>query len=109
MDEREARVARNESISREINEELEDAQASAGAPTFLRLVCECGQQQCDRLLALTIPEYEQIRDDPRRFAVAKEHVLPDVELIVRETERFTVVEKREGTPALVAEELDPRD
>jgi hypothetical protein len=109
MDEREARVARNESISREINEQLEDAQASAGSETFLRLVCECGQQQCDQLLALTVHEYEEIRDDPRRFAVARDHVLPDVELVVRETERFTVVEKREGTPALVAEELDPRD
>ena len=108
MDEREARVARNESISREINEELEDAQASAGAETFLRLVCECGHEQCNRLLALTIREYEQIREDPRRFAVAKEHVMPDVELVVRETNRFTVVEKRPGTPAVVAEELDPR-
>jgi hypothetical protein len=108
MDEREERIARNESIARKINEELEDAQASAGAETFLRLVCECGREQCDRLLALSVHEYEQIRDDPRRFAVAKEHVLPDVELVVRETERFTVVEKREGTPAVVSEELDPR-
>jgi 5-bromo-4-chloroindolyl phosphate hydrolysis protein len=108
MDEREARVARNESISREINEELEDAQASAGAKTFLRLACECGHEQCNRLLALTIREYEQIREDPRRFAVAKEHVMPDVELVVRDTNRFTVVEKRPGTPAVVAEELDPR-
>ena len=109
MDEREARAARNESISREINEGLEDAQASAGAPTFLRLVCECGQQQCDHLLALTLHEYEELREDPRRFAVARDHDRPEVELVVRETERFTVVEKREGTPAVVAEELDPRD
>jgi hypothetical protein len=109
MDDREARVARNESISREINEELEDAQASASPEKLLRLVCECGQQQCDRLLALTTREYEEIRTDPRRFAVAKEHVMPDVELIVGETERFTIVQKREGTPAVVAETLDPRD
>ena len=109
MDERKAQVARNESISREINEQLEDAQASAGAPRFLRLVCECGQPQCAHLLALTVHEYEELRNDPRRFAVARDHVLPDVELVVRQTERFTVVEKREGTPALVAEELDPRD
>jgi hypothetical protein len=35
--------------------------------------------------------------------------MPDVELILRETDRFTVVQKREGTPAVVAEALDPRD
>jgi hypothetical protein len=32
-----------------------------------------------------------------------------VERIVTETERYTVVVKREGTPAAVAEASDPRD
>jgi hypothetical protein len=110
MDDRKARVARNESISREINEGLEEAQRSTSAGgSYLRMVCECGRQDCDRLLALTIREYEEIRSDARRFAVAGEHVMPDVELILRQTDRFTVVQKREGTPAVVAEALDPRD
>ena len=39
----------------------------------------------------------------------KDHVIPDVEQVVAETERFAVVEKREGTAAVVAEESDPRD
>jgi hypothetical protein len=34
--------------------------------------------------------------------------MPDVEIVVSDTERFTVVEKREGTPARVVEALDPR-
>ncbi|TMK53874.1 MAG: hypothetical protein E6G66_00755 [Actinobacteria bacterium] len=109
MDDRKARVARNESISREINEGLEEAQASTSTERSLRLVCECGRPDCDRLLALTIREYEEIRADPRQFAVATGHVMAEVELIVRETERFTVVQKREGTPAAVTEALDPRD
>ena len=109
MDDRKARVARNESISREINEGLEEAQASTSTERSLRLVCECGQPHCDRLLALTLREYEELRSDPRQFAVAKGHVIAEVELVVRETERFTVVQKREGTPAAVAEALDPRD
>jgi hypothetical protein len=34
--------------------------------------------------------------------------VPDVEVIVEETDRFVVVRKREGTPAEIAEEEDPR-
>jgi len=37
-----------------------------------------------------------------------EHVMPDVEEVLSENDRFTVVQKREGTPAAVAEALDPR-
>jgi hypothetical protein len=36
------------------------------------------------------------------------HVSPDVEEPVRTDERFVVVRKREGTPAAIAEEEDPR-
>jgi hypothetical protein len=37
-----------------------------------------------------------------------DHVVPDAELVLEEHERFVVVEKREGTPAEVAEAKDPR-
>ena len=57
---------------------------------------------------MSIAEYEKVRQDPRTFAVWKAHVTPDVEYIVAETDRYTVVRKREGTPAAVAEETDPR-
>lgn len=105
---REERVARNESISREINDGIEGAHASTSSDSHVRMVCECGQDECDRLIAITIREYEQIRSDPRSFAVMKGHVMPDVEEVLSENDRFTVVRKREGTPAEVAEELDPR-
>jgi hypothetical protein len=108
MTNREERVARNESISREINGGIEEAHASNSSDGHVRMVCECGQRECDRLIAITISEYEQIRSQPRRFAVMKEHVMPDVEEVLSENDRFTVVQKREGTPAAVAEELDPR-
>ena len=49
-----------------------------------------------------------VRTDPRRFAVARGHVMADVERVVAETDRYAVVAKREGTPAAVAMEEDPR-
>jgi hypothetical protein len=105
---REERVARNESVSREINEAIEDAKSDAPSEDYLRIVCECGRPDCNDLLAITHAEYQDVRSDPRRFAVQKDHARSDIESVVSETDRFTVVQKREGTPAEVAEALDPR-
>jgi hypothetical protein len=40
--------------------------------------------------------------------VLRDHVVPDAELVLEEHERFVVVVKREGTPAEVAQQQDPR-
>lgn len=107
MSEREARVAKNETTSREINEKIEQAHARS-PDDYFRILCECGRADCERVIAIAIPEYEELRSDARQFAVVRSHVMPDVEDVVRETERFTVVQKHEGTPARIAEEDDPR-
>jgi hypothetical protein len=49
-----------------------------------------------------------VRADPLQFAVTRDHVMADVERVVAETDRYAVVAKREGTPAAVAIEEDPR-
>jgi hypothetical protein len=105
---REERGARNESTTREINEDIEQAHQAASTPDHVRMVCECGRLECDRVIAITIAEYESVRADPRRFVVARDHVIADVERVVAETDRYAVVAKRQGTPAAVAIEEDPR-
>jgi len=105
---REERVARNESTTREINEDIEQAHEAAPVEGPVRVLCECGREECDRLIAMTLAEYESVRADPRRFAVVRDHVLAEVEQVVAETDRYTVVAKREGTPAAVAVQEDPR-
>ena len=101
------RAAQNESASREINERLEEAHE--GEPDrYVRMVCECGRETCDRVIAITVAEYEQVRGDPRQFAVMRDHVMQDIERVVETTDRFAVVSKRNGTPAEVAIEEDPR-
>src|SRR5947207_3191390 len=108
MSSREERVARNESTTREINEGIEQAHESASREGPVRMLCECGRDDCDRLIAITIAEYEQLRTDGRRFVVAADHVIPDMEGVVSETDRYVVVAKREGTPAAIATEENPR-
>ncbi len=108
MSGREERVARNEATSREINEGIEQGHRGAVPTDHVRMVCECGLEDCDRLVAISIAEYEQVRSDPRQFAVVRDHIKEDMEQVVSETDRFVVVQKREGTPAKVATEEDPR-
>ena len=108
MSSREERVARNETTTRQINEQIEQAHQEAPTQGHVRVLCECGQQDCDRLIAMTLAEYEAVRADPRQFAVAHDHVLAEVEQGVAETGRYAVGAKREGTPATVAVEEDPR-
>jgi hypothetical protein len=102
------RVARNEATTRAINEQIEQAHEAAPPEGHVRVLCECGREECDRVIAMTLAEYESVRADPRRFAVARDHVLADVEQVVTETDRYALVAEREGTPAAVAVEEDPR-
>jgi hypothetical protein len=105
---REERIARNEVTAREINEQIEQGHAGAPMEQQVRVLCECGWLDCDRVVAITIAEYEAVRADPRQFAVVRDHVMPDVEEVLAETDRYAVVSKREGTPAAVAIREDPR-
>jgi len=109
MTRREERVAKNEAAAREINEKLEAAQAGDEEHKYLRVVCECGRDSCDDMIAITIDEYEGLRSEPTHFAVRRDHVMDDVERIVQETDRFVVVAKREGDAARIAVEEDPRN
>jgi hypothetical protein len=105
---REERIARNEASGRGINEQIEQAHGSPPPDRFIRIVCECGYENCDRYIEVTMDEYQRIRNDPRQFCVVKDHVIQDVEKTVLEADRFTVVAKREGTAAEVAIRTNPR-
>jgi len=109
MTEREKLIAKNEAIARGINEGIEEAMASLTPEGHTRMVCECGRLDCELLIAITVSEYEEARRDARRFVVVTDHVSSDVERVIEETDRYTVVEKRDGTPSQIAEASDPRD
>lgn len=107
MSSREERVAKNEATSREINEQIQDAHEERPPSRFLRVVCECGFATCERVVAITAEEYAQLRSEPNRYAVVREHVIPDVEQTISETDRFSVVAKREGIPTAAPTDEDP--
>src|SRR3954453_22169299 len=94
------RVAMNEATFRKVNEGMEAGQDPQGLLTFF---CECGRLGCNKLIQLTRAEYEDLRSNPRTFAVLDGHQIPEVEDVVGRTERYIVVEKAGHPEAEVVE------
>jgi len=104
-----ARAAKNESVFRELNEQLGGA-ASTTAPSGVRgFVCECADISCTEVLAVPLRAYEGVRRDPQRFLVAPgdEHVDATIERVVDRQPGYWIVEKL-GVAGDVAEAFDPR-
>ena len=99
------RVAMNEATFRDVNEGMEAGQDPSG---LLRFVCECGRLYCTELIQLTHEEYEDLRRNPRRFAIVDGHEILEAEEIVERHDRYLVVEKRGDPEAEIVEHTDPR-
>ena len=102
---REDRLARNETLFREVNERIEEV--SSQEEDRIDFLCECGVEQCKDPIALTIAEYERLRTDPTTFGVAPGHSIESIEDVVSKTERFHVVRKQPGEQD-IARSTDPR-
>jgi hypothetical protein len=100
---------RNEALFREVNERIEDVGTTL-VPDDQRMefLCECDDRDCVEKVSATRAEYEAIRAVGTHFVVLPGHEDPGVEHVVRQTDRFLVVEK-EGEAAHEAEESDPRE
>ena len=108
MEGRVERVARNEDHHRDLNEPIEDSYESHAVDWHMDIVCECGREDCDVFLKVTKAEYEDVRSHARQFIIFAEHFNPEADELVFEGGRFTVVAKREGEPAEIARQTDPR-
>lgn len=107
MSDRELRIAANESRFRVLNEGIEHARSELpdSAASF---VCECGRDDCEEPIPLTLDQYEQVRTDPRHFALKPGHEIEEFETVIERHERFVVVEKDTDQAADLVERQDPR-
>ena len=102
--------ATNQTIFREMNEWTEegnDARLGMG-PRVDAYLCECSDRRCSEPILLTRVEYELIRAEADRFAIALNHENPEIDRIVEENERFATVDKFHGGPRRIARETYPR-
>ena len=108
MDARQERLARNEALFRDVNERvLAIASAHGNDDHIYEFYCECSNGDCTFQLQATLAEYEAVRADSTHFIVAPQHEMPEIESVIQRNERWWVVEK-EGEPAELVDELDPR-
>jgi len=102
--------ATNETIFREMNEwtrEDEHQRGDGGRGKDIYL-CECGDRTCTAPILLTPKEYEAVRREPTWFAIALNHENPELDSVLVEYERYTVVDKSFGPGAKLARASDPR-
>ena len=104
---REERVVQNEVVARGVNESIQKFDTRPDS-SFIHVACECGLEDCGRVLAITRPVYERVRSDPRQFVILPAHLITDVEDVVEESDTFLIVAKRQGTPEDIAIRTDPR-
>jgi hypothetical protein len=109
MLERTIRIAANEAVFREVNEQREQLNAGGTRQARLEVICECGSGSCSEPISVRIDNYEMVRSHSTWFIVKPGHQIEDVENVVEWHEAFYVVEKRAGSAAALVEELDPRD
>ena len=97
------RLARNQSLFREVNERIE---RTAGDREAVEFVCECSDTDCISTVALKVDEYERVRSTSTWFFVKSGHDIPEIERVVSQSDGYAVVEKLVAIE--FAEEADPR-
>jgi hypothetical protein len=99
------RLARNQTLFREVNERL---LTLSNGPRSDRIdfLCECSRVECAETIPLTLEEYNEVRSDPKTFAVVPGHETLEVEDVVGTKSRFVVVRKKNGSSFAI--ETDPR-
>jgi hypothetical protein len=109
VNEREARIGRNEALFREVNERIEAIHEALGRDVeTAEFVCECGRASCAEHITMPLVQYESVRADPTTFAVITGHDEPDVEVVVERRGAYDVVRKLPGEPSELAARESPR-
>jgi hypothetical protein len=106
-EERQERLAKNESLFRALNENIRSLASKLGPGGPYEFICECSTSGCFERLSLTLEEYERVRQDGTHFLLADGHEDIEIEQVIAHNPAYVVVEK-DGVAGLVAEDDDPR-
>jgi hypothetical protein len=95
MDERDKRIAKNETVLRATNREMERADQAEGATLgeLIEVLCECGRQGCGGVITMTVADYDAAHSQADRFVVLRGHESTEIEKVVEERAGYVVVDK----------------
>ena len=95
VDPRLERVAKNESLFRAVNQQIEHITSELGEDDSaeIEVLCECGREGCDSLISLPAGEYDRVHFQLDRFVLAPGHATSEIENVVEEHDGWIVVDK----------------
>ena len=102
LDERKRRIGENEGIFRRVNEMVRPVE-----PTWMTILCECGEQACREQLVIAQEQYARVREDSTLFVLRPGHDIAATEHVVSKHVEFWIVRKDPGVPAELARATDP--
>ena len=88
------RLARRQTLFREVNERIEELADSTDKS--MEILCECSDTECLATLEVGKEDYERVRSVPTWFAIERGHEIPEIERVVEEFDGYAVVEKIVG-------------
>jgi hypothetical protein len=107
MTERELKIARTESLFRDVNERIAETSERFAADEA-EFMCECSDPACAERLEVPLEVYEDVRADATTFLLNPDHVEADVEKIVRRRSGYAIVKKVDEAVARIVRQLNPR-
>jgi hypothetical protein len=82
MEEPEVRIAKTESLFRDVNERIAES-AQGFDSDDAAFVCECGDPDCTERVEAPLEAYEAVRSDGTQFLLAPGHEDDRIERVVR--------------------------
>lgn len=101
------RIAKTESLFRNVNEGIREASERLDSEVG-DFICECGDSTCTEHVRVPLEEYERVRGHATRFVVRPGHVKGPIERVVEQERHYTVIEKLDRVVARIAKRLNPR-
>ncbi|HEX7260135.1 MAG TPA: hypothetical protein VF272_04360 [Candidatus Saccharimonadia bacterium] len=108
----ERKLAENELIFKKHNERIKRgveklvAQSKVDDLT-LNLFCECSNEKCQKMVAVSTSDYDRVHRNNRYFIVLRGHENMQVEKVIEKNSHFSVVEKLITPPATTGMQLNP--
>jgi len=106
----EERIARNDSIFRDANEQINASAKVHGTDEAqaVPFICECADEHCTTIVPLSLGEYEGVRTDSRQFLTSFGHERFEGIVEIVSTNHHHVVVRKSGRAGDIAASLDRR-
>jgi hypothetical protein len=89
---------RNQLLYREVNRRIREVSDSFGSDGKVRLICECGREDCAATFELTQAQFDGLLDDPTRVLLATKHgPARDGARVLAEYDKFIVLAADENS------------